>query len=284
MKTVLVTGGDGQLGNSLRDISKNQYDYHFQFVDIEELDITMENQILDYFANNSISYCINCAAYTAVDKAESNQPLSSAINEKGAKNLAIACKKYDVTLIHISTDFVFNGNKNTPYNESDETDPISVYGETKLKGEQIVQSSLKKHFIIRTSWLYSEYGNNFLKTMLRLAETNKNISVVSDQIGTPTYARHLAKMIYIIISEKNKNYGIYHYSNEGKATWYDFAHAIFLDTNNDVNLNPINTEGYPTPASRPKYSVLDKSKIKNTFKIEIQHWREALKECLSRLD
>lgn len=283
MKTILVTGGNGQLGRCFRDIALDQDEYHFIFVDVEELDITKKDQILNYFTKNSISYCLNCAAYTAVDKAESDPLLASAINEKGAENLAIVCNEFDATLIHISTDFVFSGNKNCPYVESDEPDPINVYGQTKWKGEQAVISNVSNHLIIRTSWLYSEYGHNFLKTMLRLATHNPHVAVVNDQKGTPTYARDLAKCIFRIVSEKNQNFGVYHYSNEGEATWFDFAQEIFVVANKAINLRPITSEDYPTPAKRPKYSVLDKSKIKNTFKIDIPYWGEALKECLSRL-
>ena len=232
----------------------------------------------EFFTTNpKIDYCINCAAYTAVDKAETEVEKAFEINAKGAKNLALVCNAQDAILIHISTDFVFDGNKTEPYTETDVPKPISVYGASKLQGEVEVQKTLKKHFIIRTSWLYSEHGANFMKTMLRLAEIRDEISVVSDQIGTPTYAGDLADVILKIIRSKQQNFGLYHYSNEGVASWYDFAKAIFEASDLKVKTIPIKTEAYPTPAKRPVYSVMDKTKITSILGVETRNWQDSLK-------
>ncbi|QFZ54438.1 dTDP-4-dehydrorhamnose reductase [Oceanihabitans sp. IOP_32] len=281
MIKVLVTGANGQLGHCIKDIQKKNSHLSFVFTDHKELDICDEQSVNQFFKEQEpIHYCVNCAAYTAVDKAEEEEELAFKVNAEGPKNLAIACKEHGTVLIHISTDFVFDGKKSTPYLETDEPNPISVYGASKLQGEIEVQNLLKECFIIRTSWLYSEYGNNFMKTMLRLAETRDEISVVSDQIGTPTYAGDLAEVILQIINSDNKNFGLFHYSNEGVANWYDFAVAIFDIHNNAVKVNAIKTEAYPTPAKRPVFSVLDKSKIKNNLILEIPHWFESLNKTL----
>ena len=275
---VLVTGASGQLGQSLQFIASQYSEMQFIFASSQDLDITDEGRVFSFFDKNKINFCINAAAYTAVDKAESDQEKAYLVNVTGPKNLAIACKKNNATLIHISTDFVFDGTANTSYLESDLTNPIGVYGQTKLDGEKEVASNCSKYFIIRTSWVYSQFGNNFMKTMLRLSQDRTELNVVSDQIGTPTNAVDLAKAILEIISNTKQvaNYGIYNFSNEGQCSWYDFAKEIFKINNVNINVNPIPTEAYPTPAKRPKYSVLDKSKIKSTFGIIIKNWQEAL--------
>ena len=281
MTTILVTGGNGQLASCIKDVEKQYDDLNVIYTDHLELDICNLNQIQTFFKSNpQIDYCINCAAYTAVDKAETEAEKAFEINATGAKNLAQVCNDHDAILIHVSTDFVFDGEKNEPYTETDAANPISVYGASKLQGEVEIQQALKEYFIIRTSWLYSEYGNNFMKTMLRLAETRDGISVVSDQIGTPTYAGDLAEIIIQIINTKTEKYGIYHYSNEGVASWFEFAKEIFKLTKNKIKVNPIPSIEYLTPAKRPKYSVLDKKKIIDVFKIDIPFWRESLKKVI----
>lgn len=280
MTEVLVTGGKGQLGLSIKIIKKKYPELNFVYTDFDELDITDFKQVSKYFQNNSFDYCINCAAYTDVDKAEEEQEQAEKINSIGAKNLAEICKDNNTTLIHISTDFVFEGRRHKAYSEKDSTNPISVYGSTKLKGEHYVANINPKHFILRTSWLYSEYGKNFMRTMLKLAEERDELNIVEDQKGTPTYAADLAGVIVEIIVSKNKNYGLYHYSNEGIASWYDFAKAIFEINQVNIKVNPIRTEEYPTPAKRPSFSVLDKTKIKNTLKIDIPYWKDSLKTAL----
>ena len=281
MTTILVTGGNGQLASCIKDVEKQYDDLNIIYTDHLELDICNLNQIQTFFKSNpQIDYCINCAAYTAVDKAETEAEKAFEINATGAKNLAQVCNDHAAILIHVSTDFVFDGEKNEPYTETDVANPISVYGASKLQGEVEIQQALKEYFIIRTSWLYSEYGNNFMKTMLRLAETRDGISVVSDQIGTPTYAGDLAEIIIQIINTKTEKYGIYHYSNEGVASWFEFAKEIFKLTKNKIKVNPIPSIEYLTPAKRPKYSVLDKKKIIDVFKIDIPFWRESLKKVI----
>ena len=281
MTTILVTGGNGQLASCIKDVEKQYDDLNIIYTDHLELDICELNQIQTFFKSNpQINYCINCAAYTAVDKAETEAEKAFEINATGAKNLAQVCNDHDAILIHVSTDFVFDGEKNEPYTETDVANPISVYGASKLQGEVEIQQALKEYFIIRTSWLYSEYGNNFMKTMLRLAETRDGISVVSDQIGTPTYAGDLAEIIIQIINTKTEKYGIYHYSNEGVASWFEFAKEIFKLTKNKTKVNPIPSIEYLTSAKRPKYSVLDKKKIIDVFKIDIPFWRDSLKKVI----
>ncbi|MDA9069934.1 dTDP-4-dehydrorhamnose reductase [Arenitalea sp.] len=284
MTTILVTGGNGQLASCIKDVEKQYDDLNVIYTDHLELDICDLNQIQTFFKSNpQINYCINCAAYTAVDKAETEAKKAFEINATGAKNLAQVCNDHSAILIHVSTDFVFDGEKNEPYTETDVANPISVYGASKLQGEVEIQQALKEHFIIRTSWLYSEYGSNFMKTMLRLVETRDEISVVSDQIGTPTYARDLAEVILKIVNSNDKNFGLYHYSNQGVASWYDFAKAIFDSQNISIKVNPIKTEFYPTPAKRPMYSVLEKTKIKDRIELEIPFWRDSLKAAIFSL-
>ena len=284
MMNVLVTGSNGQLASCIKDLAKQYDGLNFIYTDYKELDICDLNQVNTFFkSNKKIDYCINCAAYTAVDKAESDVEKAFEINANGAKNLAIACREFDAILIQISTDFVFDGEKKEPYTETDVAKPISVYGASKLQGEIEIKQTLETYFILRTSWLYSEHGTNFMKTMLRLAETRDEISVVSDQIGTPTYAGDLADVILKIISSKNTNFGLYHYSNEGVASWYDFAKTIFEASNLKIKLNAIKTEAYPTPAKRPFYSVIDKAKIKSILGIETPNWSESLLKALKAI-
>ena len=282
MMNVLVTGSNGQLASCIKDLAKRDTSLNFIYTDYQELDICDLNQIELFFkSNQKIDYCINCAAYTAVDKAESEVEKTFEINAQGAKNLAIVCSEFDTVLIQVSTDFVFDGEKTEPYTETDVANPISVYGASKLQGEVEIQKTYKKHFIIRTSWLYSEHGNNFMKTMLRLAETRDEISVVSDQIGTPTYAGDLANVILKIITSNTRSFGLYHYSNEGETSWYDFAKAIFEASNLKIKVNAIKTEAYPTPAKRPVYSVMDKTKIKSVLKMKTLDWQDSLKKAIA---
>tara|TARA_R110000868_G_scaffold384673_1_gene652215 strand:+ start:1762 stop:2625 length:864 start_codon:yes stop_codon:yes gene_type:complete len=269
---ILVTGAKGQLGKCIQDVAKKYLQHTFHFKSSEDLDITNNTQIENLFNKEKYDYCINCAAYTAVDKAEQDQKKAFLVNADAVKHLAEACKANKSTLIHVSTDFVFDGLKTSPYTEIDITKPISVYGSSKLKGEQYILEILKEYFIIRTSWVYSEYGNNFVKTMLRLGKERNEISVVNDQFGSPTYAKDLAILILKIIDLKTEDYGIYHYSNEGAISWYDFAKKIFEVNKIDIKISPIPTNEYPTPAKRPAYSVMSKSKIKKVLDIEIPNW------------
>ncbi|WP_297332769.1 dTDP-4-dehydrorhamnose reductase [Flavobacterium sp.] len=277
---VLVTGASGQLGQALK-AQANRYDnLTFVFKTSAEADITDRQQLEQVFNEVKPGFCINAAAYTAVDKAESETERAYAINVTGAKNLAEVCLQFNTTLLHISTDFVFDGNKDTPYTEDDATNPQGVYGKTKREGEQEIEKILPQHYIIRTSWLYSEYGNNFMKTMLRLAAECDKLGVVNDQTGTPTNANDLAEALLQIITRGKKAYGIYHYSNEGVATWYEFAGEIFRINNVLIDLQPIPASAYPTPAKRPVYSVMGKSKIKEVFGLSIKGWQESLAAVL----
>lgn len=278
---VLVTGANGQLGQAIQFIASNYLNINFVFYNSSDLDITNKENCETVFQKIKPNYCINSAAYTAVDKAELETDKAQLINIIGSKNIAETCKQFHTKLIHVSTDFVFDGTKNAPYNETDLPNPKGVYGQTKLDGEKAIQEVFSNYFIIRTSWVYSQFGNNFLKTMLRLASERDTISVVNDQIGTPTNAVDIAEALVQIILTDNQqpttnNYGIYHFSNEGQCSWYDFAKEIFRENNISINLQPIPTTSYPTPAERPKYSVLDKSKIKRVFGIEVKDWKERL--------
>lgn len=284
MKNVLVTGANGQLGKCLQELSVLYPAINFVFVNSKELNITIKEDVTALFSASSFDYCINCAAYTAVDKAEEDFEEANKVNVLGVEYLAEACQKNNTTLIHMSTDFVFDGKVSEPYSETDNTNPLSVYGLTKRNGELKIQDILDNYFIIRTSWLYSEYGNNFMKTMLKLGSERDDLSIVSDQIGSPTYAKDLAQVILEIITSNIKNYGVYHYANEGVTSWYGFAKAIFDMSNTKVIVNEIPTSAYPTPAIRPKYSVLDKSKIVETLKITIPNWEKSLQKALSNLE
>lgn len=279
---VLVTGANGQLGQALQFIAPNYPELQFVFCNSKELDITNLNNVKQIFQHFKPNYCINAAAYTAVDKAESNQEKAHLINVVGAKNLAEVCKEFDTILLHISTDFVFDGTKDSPYSEEDIPNPTGVYGQTKLDGEKAIQETWDKHFIIRTSWVYSQFGNNFMKTMLRLASERDKLSVVNDQIGTPTNAVDLAEVLVKICSSivhrpSSNLFGIYNFSNEGQCSWYDFAKKIFEFNDIKINLEPIPTTSFPTPAKRPAFSVLDKSKIKKAFGVEVKRWETSLK-------
>lgn len=285
---VLVTGANGQLGQSIKFIANKYPKIQFIYTDFDEMDITNIESCTNAFLKYKPQFCINTAAYTAVDKAESEPEKAHLINSIGPENLAKVCKEYDTILLHISTDFIFDGTSKTPYLESDLPNPQSVYGQTKLEGEIAIQNTWEKHFIIRTSWVYSQFGTNFMKTMLRLASERDSLSVVSDQIGTPTNAVDLAECLLTIISFDFRLltfdcYGIYNYSNEGVCSWYDFAAAIFHQKEIKIDLKPIPTSAYPTPAKRPAYSVLDKKKIKDTFNIEISEWKASLVKGINQL-
>jgi dTDP-4-dehydrorhamnose reductase len=285
---VLVTGSNGQLGMELRILAASYPQYNFIF--LSHLDLPIENRetVFYFFRNYSPDYCINCAAYTAVDKAESEKNLAFDINTEGAVLLAAACSVYNTKLIHISTDYVFDGTASVPYKEDDSTNPQSVYGESKLEGEMQVVQFNKEAIIIRTSWVYSEFGKNFVKTMLKLMSEKKEINVVSDQIGSPTYAADLAETIMGIILNSqfsiiNWTSGIYHFSNEGIISWYDFAIAIKELSGSTCKINPIPTSQFPTPAKRPAYSVLDKTKIQKTFSIQLKDWKQSLDHCIKKI-
>ena len=277
MKKVLVTGASGQLGNSIKRTWPNFKGLKFVFTDVADLDITSSEEVNTFFESNALDYCINCAAYTLVDKAEEEVDKAYLINATAVKNLAEACQTTGAVLIHISTDFVFDGTKRSPYTEEDTPNPLSVYGKSKLKGEEYIKGICERYFILRTSWLYSEYGNNFVKTMLRLAETRKQISVVNDQIGSPTYAGDLAEFILKVISSESTAYGLYHYSNSGAISWYDFAVEIFNYFGKDLHVTPVPTGGFPTTAIRPAYSVMNHSKINKHLSIVAPIWSESLK-------
>lgn len=285
LPTILVTGANGQLGNELRVIAAQQNSYIFLFAGREELSIENEDAVNGFFATHTIDYCINCAAYTAVDKAESEKEHAFLMNAAAVGILARACTLHNAQLIHISTDYVFDGTATEPYVETAGTNPVSVYGQSKLLGEEMAMQFAPAGIIIRTAWVYSSFKHNFVKTMLRLMNERESINVVSDQLGCPTYAADLAAAIMqIITSGKSKvNPGIYHYSNAGITNWYEFAVAIKKLSGSNCIVNPITTEQYPTPAKRPAYSVLDTTKIKKTFGIEIPGWEDSLRACLMLL-
>ena len=282
MKSILVTGANGQLGKEIQSLASDVKIFNFIFTDVDTLDISNEIELSNFFKKNSIDYIINCAAYTAVDKAESEVELCNKINSTAVKNLVSFAEEYNINFITVSTDYVFDGTNHKPYIEEEETSPNSVYGSSKLAGE-IEALKYEKSIIIRTSWLYSHFGGNFIRTMLNLSETRNELSVIFDQIGTPTYAADLAEaIIEIIRCSEDNNFvtGIYNYSNEGVTSWYDFAKTIFRITNTNCKVFPIETKDYPTPAARPHYCVLNKSKIKETFNLFIPYWEDSLAECL----
>lgn len=282
---ILVTGANGQLGSEMRRlgaVSPNNY----IFTDVAELDITDANAVVSAVKDNAIEIIINCAAYTNVDKAESDEATAELINATAVANLAAAMKEVGGTLFHVSTDYVFGLDGNTPRSEEMPVSPLGVYGRTKLNGELTIEASGCKALIFRTAWLYSEYGNNFLKTMLRLTTEREQLNVVFDQVGTPTYAGDLALAIFSIIEAGvyPGNEGIYHFSNEGVCSWYDFAVEIAAAAGNtNCRINPCHSSEFPSPVTRPPYSVLDKTKIKNTFDIDIPHWRESMEYCIKRI-
>lgn len=285
MSKILITGENGQLGSELKELSSSYPQHKFTFVDRDTLDLSNLCKLEDYFDDKTFDIIVNCAAYTTVDKAETEIDLANTINHRAVSLLAKIAKKRNISLIHISTDYVFNGQNYQPYIETDTTDPQGVYGRTKRDGEiAILAAAPKNSIIIRTSWVYSSFGSNFVKTMLRLGKERDTLGVIFDQVGTPTYARDLAKTILDILPQiNNESPEIYHCSNEGVASWYDFAKAIFELSNIQCAVNPITTDQYPTPAKRPHYSLLNKSKMKNNFEITIPYWRDSLKECLKEL-
>ena len=281
---ILVTGSNGQLGSEIKELSSN-YNYNFFFTTRDDIDITSKDSIKEFCQTNSINVIINCAAYTAVDKAQSDIENADLVNRKAVKKLSIIAKELNIKLIHISTDYVFDGKNFKPYVEEFQTNPQSVYGKTKLDGENEIRDiNPLNSIIIRTSWVYSYYGNNFVKTMLRLGKEKEELGVIFDQIGTPTYAKDLAKTILDIIPQiENSKVEIYNYSNEGVLSWYDFAKEIMKMAKLNCKINPIETYQYPTPAKRPHFSLLNKNKIKSTFNIEIPYWKDGLDDCLRRL-
>jgi dTDP-4-dehydrorhamnose reductase len=283
MSNIVVFGASGQLGQCLKQVAGTLGITSMYFPAETDADILDKNAIRKIFDTYQPTWCINCAAYTAVDKAEDDVDTARNINKTGVENLGSFCLEYDSTLIHISTDFVFKGDRSTPLVETDIAEPISVYGLTKLEGEKAVTEVLTKYYILRTSWLYSEYGNNFVKTMLKLGSERDELKIIADQAGTPTYAMDLASSTCWIIIKEIGAYGTYHFSNEGIASWYDFAKAIFEISKTEIKAIPIKTSEYPTRAVRPAYSVLDKTKIKQTFDIEIPYWRDSLITCISKL-
>lgn len=281
MKNILITGANGQLGNEMRVVSAEQEQMTYHFTDVAELDICDIEAIERYVVDHAIDCIVNCAAYTNVNKAEEDTELCDKLNHLAPANLARVAAKHQIGLIHVSTDYVFNGEHYVPYKEDEPTCPNSVYGVTKLAGEQAILSIHPEAVVIRTAWLYSTFGNNFVKTMLRLGSEREELGVVFDQIGTPTYARDLARTIQHIMV-KGIVPGIYHYSNEGVCSWYDFTKMIFaLGGITTCQLKPLHTDEYPTPAARPHYSVLDKTKIKQTYGIDVPYWVDSLRECIS---
>ncbi len=281
---ILVTGASGQLGSEIREKSIKYSQYKFFFEDSKSLDITDFDKVEVFVVENNINVVINCAAYTAVDKAESEELNAESVNSLGVQNLVSALKGKG-KLIHISTDYVFNGKSYEPYKEEDNVDPIGVYGKTKLLGEEYILTSEVESIIIRTSWVYSSFGNNFVKTMLRLGKERNELYVIFDQIGSPTYARDLAQVcLNAIDKDFSKLSKIYHYSNEGVASWYDFAKAIMEISGINCKVKPIETKEYPTPAKRPNYSLLNKSKIKKEFNITIPYWRDSLNDCIKKIE
>ncbi|MFT6746186.1 MAG: dTDP-4-dehydrorhamnose reductase [Glaciecola sp.] len=284
MRNVLVLGGIGQLGSCIQKLTglqRGEYQYHF--LDETKGNILDEALLEKLFGEYQPAYVVNCAAYTAVDLAEDQFDIADAVNHLGAKNIAEACKSHEVILLHVSTDFIFEGNSFRPLKEEDAANPISVYGKTKLDGELAIITTLQDYFIIRTSWLYSEFGQNFVKTMIKLGKGRDELGVIGDQVGTPTYAVDLADLIVFIIENRKTNFGVYHFSNEGVASWYDFAHEIFELAGIELKLNALTTEDYPTKAKRPPYSVMSKVKVKKELGYDVPNWRKSLKQCINAI-
>jgi dTDP-4-dehydrorhamnose reductase len=284
MNNIIVFGASGQLGQCIKNIVEVNSLENVIFLPESEADILDVENLDKIFSKYSPAHVINCAAYTAVDKAEDDVETAQKVNVTGAENLAVKCKAHQSVLIHVSTDFVFKGDVAHPLTEADEAKPIGIYGQTKLDGELAVAAALNEHFIIRTGWLYSEYANNFAKTMLKLGAERDELNIIADQIGTPTYAIDLATFIFTVINSESKAYGTYHYSNEGVTSWFDFARAIFDISETKVKANPIRTDQYPTRAKRPSYSVMDKTKAKQTFNIQIPYWRDSLITCIGKIN
>ncbi len=280
---ILVTGSNGQLGNEMRRVSSASGDRYI-FTDVAELDITDLDAVRKMIADKGINVLVNCAAYTNVEKAENDEATADLLNNKAAENLAITAREVDATLIHISTDYVFQGDRNVPCREDWETNPLGVYGKTKLAGEEAIRRSGCKHLIFRTAWLYSSFGNNFVKTMRRLTAERDSLKVVFDQVGTPTYAWDLATLIYKVIEERRlDSQGIYHFSNEGVCSWYDFAKEIAQLSGTHCNIQPCHSDEFPSKVRRPHFSVLDKTKVKETFGIDVPYWRDSLQKCIAEL-
>ncbi|MGN6533188.1 MAG: dTDP-4-dehydrorhamnose reductase [Ginsengibacter sp.] len=287
MSNILITGANGQLGNEIRVLSSHFPNYQFLFTTRDQLPLEDLNLLEAFFRKNKVDYCINCAAYTAVDKAESEKEKAFLINAEAVGNLAEICNLHQTRLIHISTDYVYDGSVHMPLKEENKTGPLNTYGKSKLKGEELALQKNPSAIIIRTSWVYSSFGNNFVKTMLRLFREKSEINVINDQYGSPTYAADLAEVImkFIERAEEDKVFsGIVNYSNSGVTTWYEFAQEIKSLVNSNCKINPIPTSSYPTPAKRPLYSVLDTSKIKDLLQVEIQGWKESLKKCIGILN
>lgn len=283
IKNILVTGGNGQLGNCIQKISKDYPEFNFIFTDSDTLDITNKDDVFNFFWQNEPAYCINAAAYTAVDLAETDIEKAFLVNADGTENLAEACNEYGAQFIHVSTDYVFDGENQLPYTEDDFTNPIGVYGASKLSGEELALEANPSTVIIRTSWVYSEFGKNFVKTMLNLFSIKEELGIVADQFGQPTNANDLAETIMKIVKSTNLVPGIFNYSNYGKISWFDFANRIKELSQFNVKLKPLETSQYPTPAKRPKNSTLDLQKIQTTYNIEPKNWESSLEDCIQIL-
>ena len=284
METILITGSNGQLGNEMRQIAKSYSQFNYIYTDIEELDICNKTNLDDFVKLNKVDFIVNCAAYTAVDKAENDTELCYKINFEAVKNIAEIASKHQIKVVHISTDYVFDGTNYIPYTEEEQVCPYTVYGKSKLAGEQTLIENCKDAIVIRTSWLYSSFGNNFVKTMIKLGKERDLLNVIFDQIGTPTYAADLADTIMKILIHENFTTGIYHFSNEGVCSWYDFTKSIHRISGINCNVKPIESKEYPTPTPRPHFSVLNKAKIKSTYGLNIPHWEESLEKCLKLLN
>lgn len=284
MKKILVLGGNGQLGNCIKKIASNfDSKYEFTFTDSQTLDITSQDQISDFFYDLKPDFCINASAYTSVDLAEKEVEKAFAVNADGVGYLAESCKEHNTTLIHVSTDYVFDGETNLDYSEDDFTNPIGVYGNSKLKGEELALENNPKTIILRTSWLYSEFNKNFVKTMLNLFSQKDELGIVADQFGQPTNSNDLAQAIMTIIESSQKSYGVFHFSNYPETTWFDFAKKIAELSKSSVKLNPLTTDQYPTPAKRPKRSTMCLDKIENTYAVDLIHWENSLEDCINIL-
>ncbi|MDD2436825.1 MAG: dTDP-4-dehydrorhamnose reductase [Massilibacteroides sp.] len=284
MKKILVTGSNGQLGNALREAASTVFHFEMLYADIDTFDLTDKRAVYAFFEKNKVDYVLNCAAYTAVDQAEEDETRCELVNRQAIKNIGEAAITFQVKVIHISTDYVFDGTNYRPYIETDPTCPVSVYGKTKLAGEKALLEICPDAVIIRTSWLYSEFGNNFVKTMIRLGKEKDSLNVIFDQVGTPTYAGDLASAMLSIVNSDTFIPGIYHFSNEGVCSWYDFSLKIHQLAGISCRVFPVETKDFPTKAVRPHYSVLNKTKIKNTYQLIIPHWEASLKEMISHLN
>jgi len=282
MKTILVTGANGQLGHCFQKQAKKYPNFKFLFCSSKELNITTKEALEQFFEEQQIDFCINTAAYTNVEQAENENEKAFSVNAEGAKNIAEICKKYEAVLFHFSTDYVFNGQSQKPYEETDEVDPINVYGASKLKGEEEIQSAMEQYFILRTSWLYSEFGHNFFRTILRKADEKAELNITTSQIGTPTNANDLAQLVLKMITSESQDFGVYHFSNEGQATWYDFA-AEILNYSGKMDQVTLNKRGFfKTLAKRPEYSVLSKEKITNQFG-SVEDWKKSLFDLINEV-